>query len=128
MRTRDITRLSQFEIANYLKRNNAIFVPVGSVEGNGASPSDKDYASALAVAMKMAEAADGLFAPNLSYFYAGSTITSEATVNISLSESREYLKHLGEVLSAAGISHPGMGRLRSWTRSAIRRIHGPRVL
>jgi creatinine amidohydrolase len=118
MRTRDITRLSQFEIANYLKRNNAIFVPVGSVEGNGASPSDKDYASALAVAMKMAEAADGLFAPNLSYFYAGSTITSEATVNISLSESREYLKHLAKSFLRQGF------RTQVWVVSG----HGPAPL
>src|SRR5690606_29905565 len=76
----------------YLKRSDVIVVPVGSVEGNGAEPSDKDYADALAVAMRMAEAVDGLFAPNLSYFYAGSTITSEATVNVSLDESRQYLK------------------------------------
>jgi creatinine amidohydrolase len=118
MRTRDITRLSQFEIANYLKRNNAIFVPVGSVEGNGASPSDKDYASALAVAMKMAEAGDALFAPNLSYFYAGSTITSEATVNISLSESREYLKQLAKSFLRQGF------RTQIWVVSG----HGPAPL
>jgi creatinine amidohydrolase len=96
MRTRDITRLSQFEVADYLKRNDLIFVPVGSVEGNGASPSDIDYAAALGVAMKMAEAADGVYAPNLAYFYAGSTITSEATVNVSLAQSREYLKSLAK--------------------------------
>ncbi|HYO83635.1 MAG TPA: creatininase family protein [Bryobacteraceae bacterium] len=118
MRTRDITRLSQFEIAKYLKRNDSIFVPVGSVEGNGASPSDRDYASALAVAMKMAEAADALFAPNLSYFYAGSTITSEATVNVSLSESREYLKQLAKSFLRQGF------RTQVWVVSG----HGPAPL
>jgi creatinine amidohydrolase len=118
MRTRDITRLSQFDIANYLKRNDVIYVPVGSVEGNGAQPSDKDYASALAVAMKMADASDALFAPNLSYFYAGSTITSEATVNISLSQSREYLKQLAKSLLRQGF------RTQIWVVSG----HGPAPL
>ncbi len=118
MRTRDITRLSQFDIANYLKRNDVIFVAVGSVEGNGASPSDIDYASALAVAMKMADIADGVFAPNLSYFYAGSTITSEATVNVSLSESRAYLKSLAKSFLRQGF------RTQIWVVSG----HGPAPL
>ena len=118
MRTRDITRLSQFDIANYLKRNDVIFAAVGSVEGNGASPADIDYACALAAAMKMADAADGLFAPNLSYFYAGSTITSEASVNVSLSASREYLKALAKSFLRQGF------KTQIWVVSG----HGPAPL
>lgn len=118
MRTRDITRMSQFEVANFLKRSDAIFVPVGSVEGNGASPADIDYADALAAAMKMAEAGDGLYAPNLSYFYAGSTITSEATVNVTLSTSREYLKSLAKSFLRQGF------KTQIWVVSG----HGPAPL
>ena len=118
MRTRDITRLSQYDIANYLKRNDVLFVPVGSVEGNGASPSDIDYAGAAAAAMKMAEAADGLYAPNLSYFYAGSTITSEATVNVSLEQSRAYLKALAKSFLRQGF------KTQIWVTSG----HGPAPL
>ena len=68
MRTRDITRMSQFDVGRYLQRNDVVFVPVGSVEGNGASPSDKDYATALGMAVAMAETVDAVYAPNLSYF------------------------------------------------------------
>jgi creatinine amidohydrolase len=118
MRTRDITRLSQFAIADYLKRNDVLFVAVGSVEGNGASPSDRDYASALGVTMKMADAADGLFAPNLAYFYAGSTITSEATVNVNLSESRQYIKALAKSFLRQGF------RTQVWVTMG----HGPAPL
>ncbi len=118
MRTRDITRMSQFDVAKYLTRNDVVFVAVGSVEGNGASPADIDYACALAAAMKMAEAADAVFAPNLSYFYAGSTITSEATVNISLSASREYLKSIAKSLLRQGF------KTQVWVVSG----HGPAPL
>ena len=102
MRTRDITRMSQFDVGRYLQRNDVVFVPVGSVEGNGASPSDKDYATALGMAVAMAETVDAVYAPNLSYFYAGSTITSEATVNVSLEESRHYLKAVAKSLLRQG--------------------------
>lgn len=104
LRTRDVTRLSQFDIARYLQRNNVLFVPVGSVEGNGLLPSDHDYAVALGVAMRMAEAADGLYAPNLSYFYAGSTATAAATVNVSLAQSREYLKAVAKSFLRQGFA------------------------
>lgn len=118
MRTRDITRMSQFDVARFLQRSDLVFVPVGSVEGNGASPSDKDYATALGMAMRMAEAADGLYAPNLSYFYAGSTITSEATVNVSLEESRRYLKSVARSLLRQGF------RTQIWVTMG----HGPAPL
>lgn len=118
LRTRDITRLNQFDIANYLKSNDLLFVAVGSVEGNGASPSDRDYATALGVALRMAEAAGGLYAPNLAYFYAGSTATSAASVNISLEQSRSYLKELAKSFLRQGF------KTQIWVTNG----HGPAPL
>src|SRR5579864_5759946 len=86
LRTRDVTRLSQIEVANYLKRSDVIFVPVGAIEAQGVLPSDREYVAPLGMAMKMAEDADAVYLPYLAYFYPGSTITSAATVYMSLSE------------------------------------------
>ena len=44
LHTRDLTRLSQVQVADYLKRSDIIFIPVGAVETNGIMPSDRDYA------------------------------------------------------------------------------------
>ena len=43
LHTRDMTRLSQVQVADQLKRSDIIFVPVGAVETNGIQPSDRDY-------------------------------------------------------------------------------------
>jgi len=49
--TRDMTRLSQVQVVDYLKRKDVIFIPVGAVETNGIMPSDRDYVSPLAYAI-----------------------------------------------------------------------------
>src|ERR1700753_3804135 len=35
LHTRDLTRLSQVQVVDYLKRSDIIFIPVGAVETNG---------------------------------------------------------------------------------------------
>ena len=55
LHTRDMTRLSQVQVADYLKQKDIIFIPVGAVETNGIMPSDRDYVSPLAYSMAMAE-------------------------------------------------------------------------
>src|SRR5260370_11196014 len=102
LRTRDLTRLSQIEIADYLKRSDVIFVPVGAIEAQGVLPSDREYVAPLGMAMKMAEEADAVYLPYLAYFYPGSTITSAATVYMSLSEGETYLKILAKSLLRQG--------------------------
>jgi creatinine amidohydrolase len=102
LRTRDVTRLSQIEIADYLKRSDVIFVPVGAIEAQGVLPSDREYVAPLGLAMKMAEDADAVYLPYLAYFYPGSTITSAATVYMSLSEGETYLKILAKSLLRQG--------------------------
>src|SRR5207245_9017705 len=59
MRTPLPTGLTNTEIEQYLKRNDVIFVPVGTVEPHGGLPIDCEYVGPLAYAIKMAEATDG---------------------------------------------------------------------
>ncbi len=76
MRTRLLTSLTGYEIDDYLKRNDVIFVPVGPTEVNGGNPTDVEYVIPLAYAIKLAEKSDGLVLPYLAYFYPGSTTIS----------------------------------------------------
>ena len=55
MRTRYFTSLSNVEVEQYLKRNDVIFVPVGTSESFGTMPNDMEYTMAEAYALKMAE-------------------------------------------------------------------------
>jgi creatinine amidohydrolase len=92
LHTRDLTRLSQVQVAEYLKRSDIIFVPVGAVETNGIMPSDRDYVSPLAYAMTMADELDALYMPGLIWSYPGTTMVAAATVNISPTQGLEFLR------------------------------------
>src|ERR1700716_1662299 len=74
LHTRDLTRLSQVQVADYLKRSDIIFIPLGAVETNGIMPSDRDYVSPLAYAMAMADETGGLFMPGLGGSFPGTTV------------------------------------------------------
>src|SRR6266850_7133437 len=67
LHTRDMTRLSQVQVADYLKRSDIIFIPIGAVETNGIMPSDRDYVSPLGYAMAMADEIDALYMPGLTW-------------------------------------------------------------
>lgn len=102
MRTHLLTSLTGYEVSEYLKRNDVIYIPVGPTEVNGGSPTDVEYVIPLAYAMKLAEKSDGLVFPYLAYFYPGGTTTSPATVYVSTSESLPYLKALTRSLIRQG--------------------------
>src|SRR3981081_989953 len=91
LHTRDMTRLSQVQVADYLKRSDIIFIPVGAVETNGIMPSDRDYVSPLAYAMTMADQLDALYLPGLIWSYPGTTMIAAATVNISPTQGVDFL-------------------------------------
>src|SRR5262245_33404264 len=76
LHTRDLTRLSQVQVADHLKRSDIIYIPVGAVETNGIFPSDRDYVSPLAYAMTMAEQTGGLYMPGLIWSYPGTTVVA----------------------------------------------------
>lgn len=102
MRSRLMTSLTGYEVAEYLKRNDVVFVPVGPVEVNGGNPTDVEYVIPLAYALKLAEKSDGLVMPYLAYFYPGSTTVSPGTVMVSVEEGLPYLKALTRSLIRQG--------------------------
>ncbi len=102
LHTRDLTRLSQVQVADYLKRSDIIFIPIGAVETNGIMPSDRDYVSPLAYAMAMADELDALYMPGLIWSYPGTTMIAPATVNISPSQGVAFLHQLALSLLRQG--------------------------
>jgi creatinine amidohydrolase len=102
LHTRDLTRLSQVQVADYLKRSDIVFIPLGAVETNGIMPSDRDYVSPLAYAMAMADEVDALYMPGLIWSYPGTTMIAQATVNISPSQGVTFMKTVAESLMRQG--------------------------
>src|SRR5262249_52194166 len=100
--TRDLTRLSQVQVVDYLKRSDIIFIPMGAVETNGIMPSDRDYVSPLAYAMAMADELDALYMPGLIWSYPGTTMVAPATVNITPSQGVAFLRSVAESLLRQG--------------------------
>jgi creatinine amidohydrolase len=92
LHTRDMTRLSQVQVADYLTRKDIIFIPVGAVETNGIMPSDRDYVTPLAYAMTMAEETDALYMPGLIWSFPGTTVIAPSTIYMSPSAGTAYLK------------------------------------
>jgi hypothetical protein len=102
MRTRYLPSLTNPEIEQYLKRNDVIFIPVGTVETFGTMPSDMEYRMAEAYAVKMAEEVDGLILPHAIYFYPGVTVTGRASVYVPEDASFAYLKAIAHSLLRQG--------------------------
>ena len=102
MRTRYFPSLTNPEVEQYLKRNDIIFIPVGTVESFGTMPSDMEYRMAEAYAAKMAEEVDGLILPHVIYFYPGVTVTGVASVYIPEDLGLSYLKALAHSLLRQG--------------------------
>jgi creatinine amidohydrolase len=114
MRSRVYTSLTGYEINEYLKRNDVIFIPVGPVEVNDGNPVDVEYVLPLAYAIKLAEKSDGLVLPYVSYTDTGATLNDRATILVSAAEGSAYIKVI----------------VRSLIRQGFRRIvflssHGP---
>jgi len=105
MRTRYFTSLSNIEVEQYLKRNDVIFVPVGTSESFGVMPNDMEYTMAEAYALKMAEEADGLLLPHIIYLYPGVTVTGPGSVYVPEEMSWAYLKSIAHSLLRQGFRH-----------------------
>ena len=92
LHTRDLVRLSQPQVTEYLKRSDIVFVPIGSVETTGIMPSDRDYVSALGYAMAMADELDALYMPGLIWSYPGTSMVGSSTIGITPTEGINFLK------------------------------------
>ncbi len=102
MRTRMLTKLTNTEIEQYLKRNDVIFIPVGTVEPHSEIPLDAEYVGPLAYAIKLAEEADGLVLPGMVYFFPDATVVGRGAVHVTPSEGTAYLKVIAHSLLRQG--------------------------
>ena len=102
MRTRILARMTNYEVEEYLKRNDIIFIPVGPTEMHGCFPLEVEYVGPLAMALAMAEKVDGLVLDGLKYFYNGSCATGRGTVRMSVHDGYQYLKAITYSLLSQG--------------------------
>ena len=102
MRTRILGKLLNSEVQEYLKRNDIIIVPVGTTEMHGGLPLDCETVMSEALAVKMAEACDGLVLTGLPYFYAGATASGRGTVQVTVRQGIDYLGAIARSLLRLG--------------------------
>jgi creatinine amidohydrolase len=102
MRTRIFTHMTNTEIEQYLKRNDVIFVPIGTVEPHAELPIDSEYVGPLAYAMKLAEEGDGLVLPGLAYFFPDATVVGRGAVHVIPSQGTAYLLTIARSLLRQG--------------------------
>lgn len=102
MRTRILPKMLNSEVQEYLKRNDIIIVPVGTVEMHGGFSLDSETVISEAYALKMAEACDGLVLTGLPYFYAGATASGRGTVQVSIRQGIDYLGAVARSLLRLG--------------------------
>ena len=65
LRTRILPKMMNSEVEEYLRHNDLIIVPVGTVEMHGGLPLDCETVISEAVGLNMAEAGDGLLLTGL---------------------------------------------------------------
>lgn len=102
MRTRILPKMLNSEVEEYLKENDIIIVPVGTVELHGGFPLDSETVISEAFALEMAEACDGLLLTGLPYFYAGATACARGTTQVSVREGIDYLGAIARSLLRQG--------------------------
>ena len=102
MRTCILPKMLNSEVQEYLKRNDIIIVPVGTVEMHGGLPLDVETNISEAVGLKMAEACDGLVLTGLPYFYSGATASGRGTVQVSVRQGIDYLGAIARSLLRLG--------------------------
>jgi len=102
MRTRILGKMLNSEVQEYLKRNDIIIVPVGTTEMHGGLPLDCETVISEAIAVKMAEACDGLVLTGLPYFYAGATAAGRGTVQVTVRQGIDYLGAIARSLLRLG--------------------------
>lgn len=101
-RTRILPRMLNDEAEEYLRHNDIIIVPVGTVEMHGGLPLDSETVISEAYALRMAEACDGLVLTGLPYFYAGATASGRGTVQVSVRQGIDYLGAIARSLLRQG--------------------------
>jgi creatinine amidohydrolase len=100
MRTRVYNKMTAQEVQDYLDRGgDTMFVGIGVVEVHGACPIDCETAVPEAVAMAMAEQADGLAMIQSSLFLSGWNSDQQLpTVHITIRDGIDYLMKIARSL------------------------------
>ena len=106
MHTRILTHMTNTEIEQYLKRNDVIFVPVGTLEPHAELPIDSEYVGPLAYAITLADEGDGLVFPGLAYFFPDATVVGRGAVHVTPSEGTAYLLTIARSLLRQGFRRP----------------------
>lgn len=114
MRTRYLTQLSNYEVEQYLQKNDLIFIPVGTVELHGSMPLNCEYVTAEALALEMARQTDGLVLDGLQLFFPGATTIGKGTVYVSPQDGGAYLMSVAKSLLRQG-----------FRRQVFVSMHGP---
>lgn len=115
--SRFLDNLNTYQVADYLKGNDVIFLPVGTVEMHGQMPLAVEHVMPLAVAQRLAEQADGLVLSGLVYFFPGSTAIGAGTIHVSPSVGQMYLREICQSLLAQG-----------FRRQVLLTAHGPAAM
>ncbi len=102
MRSRLFDALTNDEISAYLRHNDLIFLPIGTVEMHGEMPVGAEYVLPLAFAQRLAEETEAIVLPHLAYFYPGATAIGRGTVSVSPSAGSHYLKEISRSLCRQG--------------------------
>ena len=109
MRTRFLPKMTHDEVCEYVKRNDIIYVPFGTVEVHGTFPLDVETTTPEAFALLMAEETDGLVLGNLPYFFCGaSPIRPPGTIQMSVEQGLAYLKAIAHSLLNQGFRRAGL--------------------
>lgn len=117
MRTRFLPKMTHDEVEEYLKRNDIIYVPFGTVEVHGTFPMDVENTTPEAFAKLMAEETDGLVLGSLPYFFCGASPISRGTIQMSVEQGLPYLKAIAHSLLNQG-----------FRRQVYLSLHGPAFL
>lgn len=102
LRTRILPKMLNAEVQEYLQHNDIIIVPTGTIEMHGGLPLDSETVLSEALALRMAEACDGLVLTGLPYFYAGATASGRGTVQVSIRQGIDYLSAIAHSLLRQG--------------------------
>ena len=105
------------EAAERLKKCDAVFVPVGTIEGHGPIPLGCDSYIAAAVAKLMAEKIGGVALPPLMYSFTGATTSFPGTVIVTIESQVAILKDTVRSLWRQGFK-----------RILIISVHGPNFI
>ncbi len=103
------------EIYEYLKKNDLVYVPVGTLEGHGPHlPMGTDTYIATAVSVLAANKSKGIVLPPIPYSFTGATIAFKGTITIPITIQSIFLQEIIKALWSQGFK-----------RIILVSIHGP---